>query len=74
VDHGRVESTEPFERFRRAVFAEPGLQLRLRSIPDWPGFVAATVAAAAERGIELTADEVLAARRASRRSWLERWV
>ena len=67
---GRVE---PFESFYGAVFAEPDLQAKLRAIPDWASFVAAAVDAAAERGIALTADAVLAARRESRSEWLAQW-
>ena len=63
-----------FEEFRRAVFADPDLQQRLRSIPDWPAFVEVSVEAAAERGIALTDDDLLAARDESWRSWLERWI
>jgi hypothetical protein len=69
-----VGPSEPFERFRRIVFADPALQKRLRAIPDWPAFVDAAVEAAAQHGVAVTKEEVQAARRASRRSWLERWV
>ncbi|MDX6410858.1 MAG: hypothetical protein QOE91_374 [Gaiellaceae bacterium] len=73
-DHSRVGSSEEFERFRRVVLQEPELQARLRSLHDWPAFVDAAVGAAAERGIAITPETVLAARNESRRSWLERWV
>ena len=69
-----VGSIEQFERFRRVVLADPELQARLRSIEDWPAFVDATVAAAADHGVALTPEAVLAARDECRRSWLERWV
>ena len=69
-----MDSTGQFERFRAVVFADPELQVRLRSIPEWPAFVAAAVDAAAELGVELTAADVVAARHESSRSWLERWV
>jgi hypothetical protein len=69
-----METTKPFESFRRVVLGDPELQARLRSIPDWPGFVLAAVEVAAERGIALTESDVLAARDESRRSWLEQWL
>ena len=69
-----AEAVEPFEAFRRLVLDEPELQARLRTIADWPAFVDAAVAAAAERGITLAEGDVLAARDVSRRSWLERWL
>jgi hypothetical protein len=69
-----VGSVERFAAFRRTVLADPRLQARLRSIEGWPAFVDAAVAAAAEEGIALTADDVAAAREESRRSWRERWV
>ena len=73
-DHAAVGSVEQFERFRRVVMADAELQEELRSIPDWPAFVRAAVEAAARRGIEVTEEDVLAARDESRRSWRERWV
>lgn len=73
-DHPPVDPTARFERFRAVVFADPELEVRLRSIPEWPAFVDAALDAAAERGVELTAADVVAARDESSRSWLERWV
>ena len=67
-------SLEQFARFREIVFADPALERRLQSVPDWPSFVGEAVAAAAERGVALTEDDLLAARDQARRSWLERWV
>jgi hypothetical protein len=69
-----VGSSEEFERFRRVVLDDPELQTRLRAFQEWPAFVDAAVAAAAEQGIAVTPEDVLAARNESRRSWLERWI
>jgi hypothetical protein len=74
LHHGHVVAIEPFESFRRVVFSRPELEARLRSISDWPSFVAAVVEAAAEHAIVLTDADVLAARDEARRSWLARWV
>jgi hypothetical protein len=63
-----------FDTFRRIVLADEELQQRLRSLPEWPAFIAAAIAAAAERGIALTEESILAARNDAVRSWLERWV
>jgi hypothetical protein len=43
-------------------------------VPDWPTFVDAAVDAAARRGMRLTESDLVAAREAARRSWLERWL
>jgi len=67
-------SNDRFERLREAVLADPALQARLRSLRDWPAFVAETLDAATERGLRLTSEDIEAARNASRRAWLERWV
>ena len=67
-------SMEQFERFRSLVLADPALEERLRSLPDWPSFIQAAVGAAAEREIPLVADDVLIARAAAIRAWRERWV
>jgi hypothetical protein len=69
-----VGSIDEFERFRRVVLADPELSARLRSAPDWPAFLDATVSAAAEHGIALTDADVVAAREEARRSWIERWL
>jgi len=73
-EHASTSTVESFEAFRRLVLAEPALQARLRSIREWPPFVDAVVDTAAQYGITLTEADVLAARDASRRSWLERWI
>jgi hypothetical protein len=69
-----VDALERFEAFRRRVLADPALQERLRSIPDWPAFAAAAVDAAAALGLTLTVDDVRAARHEAGRTWLARWV
>lgn len=68
------EPPEEFARFRRIVLDDPELQARLREIRAWPAFVEASVGAAAERGVTLTAADLAAARTAAAASWLERWV
>jgi hypothetical protein len=69
-----VDALDRFDAFRRRVLADPVLQERLRSIPDWPSFAAAAVDAAGALGLTLTVDDVRAAREAAARTWLERWV
>jgi hypothetical protein len=69
-----VGSLERFDCFRRIVLGDPDLQVRLRSIRDWQAFVQAALEAAAEAGVGLTTEDILAARTKARRSWLERWV
>jgi hypothetical protein len=69
-----VGPNDRFEHLSKAVLADPELQARLRSLRDWPEFVAATLDAATERGLSLTGEDLEAARIARRRTWLERWV
>jgi hypothetical protein len=54
--------------------ADPALEQRLQSIPDWTSFVETAIGVAAERDVALTEADLLAARDQARRSWLERWV
>jgi hypothetical protein len=65
---------ERFERFRSLVLADPTLEARLRSLADWPSFIQAAVVVAAEHEIPLVAEDLLTARDAARRAWLERWI
>jgi hypothetical protein len=74
VDHAPVRPSTPFDSFRRLVLADRELEAHLRSIPEWPTFIAAALDAAARHGIVLSEADVLAARDAARRSWLERWI
>jgi hypothetical protein len=69
-----VGSPDRFADFRRLVLDDPALQERLRSVPAWPAFAEIAVEEAAERGVPLTAEDVLAAREAALRTWLDRWV
>jgi hypothetical protein len=69
-----LEPNEQFERLLEVVLADSELQARLRSLQDWPTFVAATLGEARERGLPLTTEDLETARNASRRAWLERWV
>jgi hypothetical protein len=65
---------DSFARFRTAVFGEPELEQRLQAADDWDAFTVAAVAAAAQRGIELTTDELEVVRRQEQLRWLARWV
>jgi hypothetical protein len=74
VHHLPVGSIDQFERFRRVVLDDPELQAGLRSICEWPAFVSAALDSATRCGLSLTADDLDAARAASRQSWFERWL
>jgi hypothetical protein len=63
-----------FARFRCLVLADPVLEERLRSLPDWPSFVEAALQAAAEHDLSLDAGDLHAAGGEARRAWRERWV
>jgi Nif11 domain len=69
-----VVVSDAFARFRAAVLDDESLQERLRAIADWQTFIAASVAAAAELGIQLTPDELDDARRQALHHWRDRWV
>jgi hypothetical protein len=63
-----------FPRFQAAVLGDPSLEQRLRTIEGWDAFVAEALAAAAERGIALTAAELEEERRRAQIAWLSRWA
>lgn len=67
-------SQENFERFRQLVLQDLSLQERLRKITDRPVFIEKIVEISAERGYEITPEEVEEAMRRNRRAWLERWI
>jgi len=73
--HAPVESRpDAFASFRLLVFAERDLEARLRATGDWPSFLVAAIDGAASHGLALTEADLVAARDAARRSWLERWI
>jgi hypothetical protein len=63
-----------FARFRTIVLGDSALGQRLQTLTDWEPFTAEVVAAARERDIELTADDIDAARRHELLGWLTRWA
>lgn len=63
-----------FDRFREAVFANNSLQGRLLAKNDRAAFLAETVDAGRELGLNFTADEVASAMNAGRRAWIEQWI
>jgi Nif11 domain len=68
------ERLTAFAEFRAAVLDDPSLQERLRGIADWQTFVAEAIAAAAERGVELTPELLEDERRREHLAWLTRAV
>lgn len=67
-------SQESFEEFRRAVLPDLALQEKLRAVSDFQSFTLVAVQLGKERGIVFTAEDVEAARQASQRAWIERWL
>ena len=67
-------SEESFEQFREFVFADVALQEQLRAAKDEESFIALTVRLGAERGYSFTTEDVTAALREARRTWIERWL
>ncbi len=63
-----------FEQFRELVFQDATLQAELKTVVEHDEFVALTVRLGTERGYSFTDADVLAAERAARRAWLERWL
>lgn len=63
-----------FQEFRKAVFRDPELQRDLQNIEDQVRFKDVVVTKATTMGIDLTVEDVEAAMRNGRRSWIERWI
>jgi hypothetical protein len=63
-----------FERFRRTVLADPGLQVRLRQVTEPAEFRRRVLELAREHGCIVTEPQFEAELLAARRSWLERWL
>ena len=63
-----------FEAFRDLVLRDATLQEALRPPLRDDAFIEAVVRAGAERGFAFTTEDVREAMRASRRTWLERWI
>ncbi len=61
------------ERLRELVLDDSSLQAELEVVLEQAPFVQAVMRLAVELELEIEADEVYAAMRAGRRSWLERW-
>ena len=59
---------------RHLVATDSELRDRLLAVSDRDAFVTAVVNVAAERGLQVTADDVADALGSARRRWLERWV
>lgn len=67
-------SPEALERFCDLVFADTGLQERLREVADKELFVGLVVRLGEQRGCSFNAEDVTEALRAKRNAWNERWV
>ena len=67
-------SQESFEQFCRLVLQDVSLQEKLRAASDFQSFTPLAVQLGGERGFDFTAADVEAARNASQRAWLERWL
>ena len=66
--------TADLERFIRLVLDDECLQRELRAVTQPSAFPTAVADAAGQRGCAVTPEDVQAALREARRSWLERWV
>lgn len=67
-------SRQALEQFRDLVLEDQALQQQLRDTPDRAVFINCLVALAAERGYDVTHEDIETALRAARRAWLERWI
>ena len=65
---------QDFDQFRRIVFGDPALLDQLLQAPDLPSLMAAVIAAARDRGLDVTAEDLQAVANTNRRAWLERWL
>jgi hypothetical protein len=62
------------DAFCQAVRGDAALQHLLRPITDEREFILLFVQAGADRGYHVREDDALAALRANRRDWLQRWI
>ena len=67
-------SQESYEAFRRVVLQDAALQEKLRAASDFQVFTPLAVQLGRERGFDFAAVDVEAARQASQRAWIERWL
>ena len=67
-------SQESFEQFRRLVLQDVALQEKLRVASDFQIFTPLAVQLGKETGFDFAAEDVEAARQASQRAWIERWL
>jgi hypothetical protein len=65
---------DAFALFRTSVRDDRDLQETLQEQRDWETFVPVALAAARERGVPLTEEDLQRARDAARREWFERWI
>jgi hypothetical protein len=72
--HECPSSTAEWERFRQAVFNDNNLQQRLRATSDLESFSRLVVCIGLENGYQFNADDVAAALRVARVSWIQRWT
>lgn len=63
-----------FDAFRQIVFADRALLEDLRQAPDLPALMAKVIAAARERGLDISEQDLQAVANFNRRAWLERWI
>lgn len=67
-------SRSSWERFRQLVVDDFQLQQHLRTFSDQQLLFTEILRLSAERGIELSAADLVLALQNSRRAWLERWL
>ena len=67
-------SLADFDQFRQIVFRDAALLAELRRAPDLPALMAQVVAAARERGLEVSKQDLEAVANLNWRAWLERWL
>jgi hypothetical protein len=65
---------EDLARLRAHVLSDPQLQHRLLAVPDRRQFVALVLSLAAERGLDIGAEDVEGAIVESRRAWYSTWI
>ena len=63
-----------FQEFRKTVLTDLELMRDLLDIDDHAQFKEVVVTKAATIGLDLTVEDVEAAMRNGRRSWIERWI
>ncbi|MCU1289150.1 MAG: Aspartyl/asparaginyl beta-hydroxylase [Acidobacteria bacterium] len=67
-------SHEDFEKYQKLVLEDLSLQERLKTFVERTDFISEVVVSGAERGFDISREDVENELRLSRRNWHKRWI